>query len=80
MSMEPRLEGECLECLKNQCLHFLSVAIDPTLFKLSDKEEMHNVFQVWSYRLLLIQPFLNFQIRRKCIMYSKFSHIGHQTT
>ena len=38
--------GECLDCLKNHCLHFFSVAIDPILLKLTDKEEMHTIFDV----------------------------------
>ena len=32
-----------LECLKNRCHHFFSVAIDPILFKLAGNEDMHNI-------------------------------------
>ena len=32
-----------LECLKIQCLHFFSVAIELILFKLTDKDEMHTI-------------------------------------
>ena len=41
-------ELAALECLKNQCLQFFSVAIDQILFKLADKEEMHNILDVFS--------------------------------
>ena len=36
-------EIAAIECLKNKCLHFFSVAIDLIIFKLADKEEMHNM-------------------------------------
>ena len=36
-------ELAALECLKNQCLHFFSIAIGVIFFKLADKEEMHNI-------------------------------------
>ena len=39
--------GECLECLKNQCLHIFAIAIDLILFKLADKEEMHNILVIF---------------------------------
>ena len=39
-------ELPALECLKNQFIHFFSVAIDLTIFKLVDKKEMHNRFDV----------------------------------
>ena len=29
--------------LKNQCLHFYSVAFDPNLFELEGNEDMHNI-------------------------------------
>ena len=35
-----------LECLKNQCLRFFSVAIDLIHFKLADNEDMHNTVSV----------------------------------
>ena len=42
-------ELAALECLKNQCLHFFLVAIDLILFKLADKEEMHNILDVFQF-------------------------------
>ena len=33
----------CPESLKNQCLHFFLVAIDPILFKLACKKDMHKI-------------------------------------
>ena len=44
-------ELAALECLKNQFLHFFSVASDLILFKLADMEEMHNT---WMYSNLAI--------------------------
>ena len=37
------------ECLKNQCLHFFSVAIDLKLFKPADNEEMHTILDVFEF-------------------------------
>ena len=37
------------ECLKNHCHHFFSVANDLILFKLADKEEMHNILDVFEF-------------------------------
>ena len=37
-------ELAALERLKDQCFHFVSVAIDPILFKLAD-QKMHNFFK-----------------------------------
>ena len=34
---------------KNQCLHFFSVAINLILFKLTDKEEMNNILDVFEF-------------------------------
>ena len=42
-------ELAALECLKNQCLHFFSVAIDLILFKLAYKEEMYNILDVFEF-------------------------------
>ena len=37
------MELAALERLNNQRHHFFSVAIDPTLFKLTGNEDMHNI-------------------------------------
>ena len=37
-------ELAALECQKNKCLHFFSVAVDLIVFKLADNKEMHNIF------------------------------------
>ena len=44
-------EFVALECLKAQCLHFFSVAINLILFKLADtcKDEMHNILDVFEF-------------------------------
>ena len=42
-------ELAALECIKNQCLLFFSVAIVLTLFKHADTEEMHNILDVFEY-------------------------------
>ena len=36
---------------KNKCLHFFAVAIDLTLFKLADKEEMYTILDVFEFWL-----------------------------
>ena len=36
-------ELAALECLKNQCLHFFSVAINPNLLNLSGNEDTHTI-------------------------------------
>ena len=40
---DPTTEKELapLECLKNQCLHFFLVGIDPNLLKPSGNEDIH---------------------------------------
>ena len=43
-------ELAALEHHKNQCLGFVSVAIDPFLFKLADNEEMHNNLDEFEFR------------------------------
>ena len=40
---QPTTELAARECLKNQCLHFFSVAIELIVFKLADKDEMHTI-------------------------------------
>ena len=42
-------ELAALICLKNQCLYFFSVAIDLILFKLANKEEMHDILDVFEF-------------------------------
>ena len=42
-------ELACLEFLKINISTFVSVAIDLTLFKLADKEEMHNILDVFEF-------------------------------
>ena len=37
------IELVALECIKNQFFHFLAVAIDLILYKLTDKEGIHNI-------------------------------------
>ena len=34
---------------KNQCLHFFSVSIELILFKLAEKEKMHNILDVFEF-------------------------------
>ena len=69
----PHLGGECLECLKNQCLHFFSVAIDRILLKLADKEEMQSILDVlkfsrqYNYMSLGIQKYPNWVIMGKTV-------------
>ena len=38
------------ERLKNRRHHFFSVAIDPILFKLAGKEDMHNILDEFEFR------------------------------
>ena len=42
-------ELAALECLKNRCHHFFSVAIDPLLFKLAGNEDMHNILDEFEF-------------------------------
>ena len=39
-----------LERLKNQCVHFFSIDIDPIFFKLADNEEIYNIFDEFKFR------------------------------
>ena len=50
-SPEPQLSTElgALERLKNPCLHIFSVAINPILFKLADKEAMHKALDEFKF-------------------------------
>ena len=43
-------ELAALECKKNQCFHFFSVAIHLILYKLADKDEMHKILDVFEFR------------------------------
>ena len=45
------MELAALERLKNRCHHFVSVAIDPILFKLTGNEDMHNILDEFKFRL-----------------------------
>ena len=45
------MELAALERLKNRHHHFFSVAIDPILFKLAGKEDMHNILDELDFRL-----------------------------
>ena len=39
-----------LECLKNCCFHFFSVAIDKILFKLACSEDIHNILNEFEFQ------------------------------
>ena len=43
-------ELAALEHLKNQRLHFFSVAIDPIHFKLAGNEDLHNILDEFEFR------------------------------
>ena len=40
----------CPLASKNRCHQFISVAIDPILFKLGGKEDMHNILNEFEFR------------------------------
>ena len=44
------MELAALERLRNQRHHFVSVAIDPILFKLAGNEDMHNILDEFEFR------------------------------
>ena len=46
----PTTKLAALECLKNRCHHFFSIAIDPILFKLSSNEDMRNISDEFEFR------------------------------
>ena len=43
-------ESAALECLKNCCFHFFSVAIDKIRFKLAYNEDIHNTFNEFEFQ------------------------------
>ena len=43
-------ELAALECLKNCCFHFFSVAIDKILFKLACSEDIHNILNEFEFQ------------------------------
>ena len=45
------MELAVLERLRNRRHHFVSVAIDPILFKLAGNEDMHNILDEFEFRL-----------------------------
>ena len=51
------MELAALEHLKNRRHHFLSVAIDPILFKLAGNEDMHNILDEFEFRPDLTSDF-----------------------
>ena len=44
------MELAALECLKNRCHHFFSVAIDLILLKVAGNEDMHNILDEFQFR------------------------------
>ena len=44
------MELAALERLRNRRHHFVSVAIDPILFKLAGNEDMHNILDKFEFR------------------------------
>ena len=44
------MELAALERLRNRRQHFVSVAIDPILFKLAGNEDMHNILDEFEFR------------------------------
>ena len=61
-------ELPALERLKNQCLHFFSVAIDPNLLKLSGKEAIHNILDELEF-----QPDLTTNNELAALVYLKYT-------
>ena len=43
-------ELAALECLKNRCRHFFSVAIDQIHFKFVGNEDMHNISNKFEFQ------------------------------
>ena len=44
------MELAALEFLRNRRHHFVSVAIDPILFKLAGNEDMHDILDEFEFR------------------------------
>ena len=44
------MELAALECLRNRRHHFVSIAVDPILFKLAGNEDMHNILDEFEFR------------------------------
>ena len=65
------MELAALQRLKNRHHHLFSVAIDPILFKLASKEDMHNILDEFEFR-----PDLTTDYRVSCPWESEKIHIN----
>ena len=65
------MELAALQRLKNRRHHLFSVAIDPILFKLASKEDMHNILDEFEFR-----PDLTTDYRVSCPWESEKIHIN----